>query len=80
MNLIPVKKASVSTITVLSSFIVTILSLFITKKCGIVLDEGTQITLTLVITSILSGIVTGGMNYLKHLPKPPIVEKPIKSV
>jgi predicted phosphoribosyltransferase len=68
-KMISVKKGTINTATVVVSYLVSIASVWLAKKTGVPLSEELQLALVISLTSILSGAITGLLNWIKHLPK-----------
>lgn len=68
-KMISIKKGAINTLTVVISYTVAVLSLWLSKKTGLPLSDESQLTLTIFLTSSLSGTITGLLNWNKHKPK-----------
>ena len=63
---ISVKKGGISLITVLVSYAVAVGAGALAKAVGVDIPADSQTQITVAITAGLSGLITGGLNWLKH--------------
>lgn len=65
-TLISTKKGIGVSVTILLSFAITTIALWITKKTGVAIPDEVNSTLTVLITTGLSGLYHGFQNWLRH--------------
>jgi hypothetical protein len=63
---ISIRKGGVSLVTVLVSYAVAVGAGALAQAVGIDIPADTQTQITVAITAGLSGLITGGLNWVKH--------------
>lgn len=66
---ISTKKGALASGNVLISFGVSWLTIYLAKKTGITMTPDQQAQLQIFLTALISGAITGVVNWIKHLPK-----------
>ena len=69
---ISIQKGSVTALNVVVSYLVSALSVWASKKLGASFDDNMQLQLTVAGTALITGAITGALNWWKHRqPIPP---------